>query len=125
MCGDGYTLRQKIAPGNDDGYSTKNRAGDIPGSGKVNGKGGGRKVDNIEVCRALCDSESACNSFEYKWSYSLSNPHSSADLCNLNKLRLPTDQLDAYSGWVFCAKGDDVGTLLLTNWFIWYVVIEA
>lgn len=69
-------------------------AGDIKGWGKVNGKGGGKKVASCYKCGDLCSGQGkACKSYECS---------ASTLKCNLNKSGKPNTK--SYKTYKFCAK---------------------
>ena len=81
-CGKGYTLTP----------------GDIPGWGDIPEAGDSHIHKSRNGCRAACNAQPSCNSFEWSPARFDSNLHS----CNLHKSPIPTQ--DVHEDFLFCAK---------------------
>jgi hypothetical protein len=72
--------------------------GDVPGYGKLNGRGGGESLDSCSACADLCNAESTCKSYECDGSEKVN--------CNLNSTPGSTtkDCGPACQRQTFCSK---------------------
>jgi len=73
--------------------------GDVSGSGKVGGRGGGEAVESCDKCAELCMSFEDCSSYECSYTYLK---------CNLNVQADPSE--GRHQDYIFCTKGNPVVT---------------